>query len=200
MTLVFREVGDDVSLHLEGSIDTSIFTGFPGSATFNGTGGSFTQSELRIATSGGSQGVGRETSVKSSALQGDLFQFLNDAAMTTVGTPPPPRFSFGLSPAPPFWFGFSNATQTSGTPGGIRDAVYLPDDYASNEFISLDYLARNESFATLGLARNDRWGVSFANGAGGAQAMIFHAAPEPSTIGLAVLAGAALFARRSSHR
>jgi hypothetical protein len=198
MTLSFREVGDDVAMHLEGSIDTSVFDGFPANATFSGTGGLFTHSPFQIATSGGSRGVGNETSVISSAVGGDVFRFLNDAALTTVGTPPPLKpGSTNLSPAPPFWFGFSDATQTSGTPGTIRDEVKLPDGYASNTRISLDYIALNESFATLGFAHGDRWGVSFAGSAGGTQAIIFHAVPEPSTLGLALSAGLALALGRS---
>ena len=76
--------------------------------------------------------------------------------------------------------------------------MQLPDGYASNEFISLDYIALDESFATLGFSRGDRWGVLFADGAGGTQAIIFHAVPEPSTLGLALVAWLALPVRRWS--
>jgi hypothetical protein len=78
--------------------------------------------------------------------------------------------------------------------------VHLPDGYASNTHISLDYIALNESFATLGIARGDRWGVAFTGGAGGTQAIIFHAVPEPSTLGLALLAGLALAFGRSREK
>jgi hypothetical protein len=200
MTLFLREVGNDVAMHLEGSIDTSVFNLGPGDARFDGP-GSFTHSPFQIATSGGARGVGNETSVISGAVHGDRYWFVNDAAMTTVGTTPPLEpGSTNLSPAPPFWFGFFDVTQTSGTPGAIQDSVLLPDGYASNEHISLDYVARSESFATLGIARGDRWGVSFTGGAGGTQAIIFHAVTEPSTLGLPLLAGLALARRRSSHR
>jgi hypothetical protein len=55
----------------------------------------------------------------------------------------------------------------------------------------------NESFATLGFARDDRWGLSFTGVAGGTQAIIFHAVPELSTLGLALVAGLALALGRS---
>src|SRR5829696_3576779 len=140
MTLYLREVGNDIAMHLEGSINTSVFSGFPGYATYRGI-GSFTHSAFQIATGGGSQGVGNRTSVISGAVPGDSFRFLNDAALTTVGTPPPLKTgSTLLSTAPPFWFGFYNTTQTSGTYGAIRDEVYLPDGYSPNELISLDYI------------------------------------------------------------
>jgi hypothetical protein len=145
--------------------------------------------------------VGSATSVISGAVHGNLFLFANDAAMTRVGTFPPPRPGLNpLSPAPPFWFGFLDATLLSGTPGAIRDSIYLPVDYASNTKIRFDYMARNESFETLGLTLGDRWGVSFPGGAGGSQSLIFHAVPEPSTLGLALLAGLVMAHRRFSYR
>ena len=88
MTLVLQEVGNDVAMHLRGSIDTSVFDGFPGNATSSGT-GSFTHSPFQISTDGGSMGTARRTSVSSGAVGGDVSRFLNDAALTTVGTPPP---------------------------------------------------------------------------------------------------------------
>jgi hypothetical protein len=138
MTLFLQEVGDDVVLHLEGSINTAVISEFPGSASAAEL-GTFTHSQFQIVTTGGSRGVGSETRVSSLAVQGDVFQFSSDAALTPIGTPPPPQFSHSLNGAPKFWFGFVNATQTSGTPGAIKDEVYLPDGYASNQFISLDF-------------------------------------------------------------
>jgi hypothetical protein len=197
MTLYFREVGRDVTMRLRGSIDTSVFAESPGNASLSGGAGSFSHSGYFTATSGSAEGTGNQTTVISAAVQGIAFRFLNDAALMSVGTYPPLQLSSKvLTNAPPFWFGFLDITQTTGTPGALRDGVYLPFGYASNEFISLDYTARNQSFANLGFARGDRWGVSFTNGSGGTQEIIFHAAPEPSALGLSVLAVTACSRRR----
>jgi len=200
MTLYFQEVGTDVALQLRGSIDTSVFAGFPSNATSTGT-GFFTHSAYTSVTGGGSTGTGKRTTVISGVVAGDGFRFFNDAAMTSIGSPPPLKpGSHSINPAPPFWFGFLDVTQTSGSPGTIIDDVYLPDGYSSNELISFDCIAFNTSFAALGFARGDRWGVSFVNGTGGTQQIIFQAVPEPSTISLLCIGVIGLFGSRRQRR
>jgi hypothetical protein len=200
MTLYLREVGNDVAFYLEGSINTSVFNGPPANATTGGT-GTFSHGGFQRTAGDGSWAFGVRAFVMSGSVNGDQYFFANDAAMTTVGTPRLQGKSNFLNTRPPFWFGFEDLTQMAGTPGRFRDEVYVPDGYTSNDFISLDFIERNNTFATLGLALGDRWGVSFTDGAGGTQSIIFHAIPEPSTFGVALLSALhLLLAVRSSKQ
>jgi|GEM_PF-2980425 len=170
MILSIREVGNDLSFNLQGSIDTSALPRGPGFASYNGSSGG--------AYGHGGFSDGASTALSTTQSIGDVYSFNDDQGLTRVGSWPTysvPAHSVLLSQS--IWYGFTDATRLLSS--SITDWVIVPDGYVSGDYLDISFVEPNRSFRSLFLTPGNLWGVSFDNGAGGVQSMLFHAVPVP---------------------
>lgn len=188
MILTIREVGDDLEFNLRGSIDTSVFSSV-GFASSQASG--FARSEMtNVYGSDGAMGTGTHTQLNSPTSNGYTYWLPDDMAMMPLGSFPIYSRVTRLRRASPFWFGYSDLAQSLGPPNTIVDRVVLPAGYESGSTVNLSFLEPNKDFSSLKIIPGDFWGVSFTDGKGGTQSVLFHALPEPASL---IILLAALF-------